>query len=338
LDHEFEIFEIGRTPTRAPRLVLLLCLAFLLPACASRPPSPDTFAFAVLGDIGYGPAEERHFLETMRRIDAAAPAFTVHVGDFMGHEPCTDEFYRKRRRQFDESAAPFVLTPGDNEWEDCPRWWQGPRDSLESLAALRRIFFPDRWSMGRRRMETLAQDQCIASPPPGCGCAAHPENRQWRHKRVHFVTLNIPGHRNNMGHGARSDQEVVCRNAANAAWLERAVDAARSADVRALVVLTQANPWEPYPRRYRHVFDGFLDQMASIPPRLGKPILFVHGDTHHYRVTDFLGTDGQPVGGITRLETHGTPTIGWVLVGVDTARDDPFDFGPRLVAISVPGR
>jgi hypothetical protein len=313
-------------------------VALLLGGCALSRPSPDSFTFAVLGDIGYGPGEERPFLETMRRIDDAAPAFTVHVGDFMAHEPCTDEFYRKRRRQFDDSAGPFILTPGDNEWEDCPRWRPTPRDSIESLEALRRIFFPDRWSMGRKRIETLAQDQCIASPPPGCGCAAHPENRQWRHGRVHFATVNIPGHRNNVGHDARNDREALCRNAANQEWIERAAVAAADPQVRALVVLTQANPWEPYPRQYRHVFDGFIDQMATLPARLGKPILFVNGDTHTYRVTEFLGTDGWPVGGITRMEVHGTPTIGWVLVTVDTARDDPFGFDPRLVGLSIPGR
>ena len=323
-------------PAKAGAQALLLAL--LLAGCAIRPPPPDAFTFAVLGDIGYGAGEEAVFLKTMRQIDAAAPAFTVHVGDFMAHEPCTDAMYRKRRRQFDESSAPFILTPGDNEWEDCPLWHQAPRDPLESLGALRQIFFPDRWSMGKRRIETLAQDECIASPAAGCGCAAHPENRIWRHRRVVFVTLNIPGHRNNVGHDARNDEEARCRNSANAEWLERALAESRPADVRALVVLTQANPWEPYPRKYRHVFDAFLTHMATLPPRLGKPILFVHGDTHSYRVTEFLDPDGHPVGGITRMEVHGTPAIGWVLVGVDTTRDDPFDFDPRLVGLSIPGR
>ena len=326
------LFDFG-----SRQLLILLALSLLVCACATRPPPPDSFTFAVLGDIGYGPSEEGQFLATMRQIDAATPAFTVHVGDFMAHEPCTDAFYEKRKRQFDESGAPFILTPGDNEWEDCPRWWQAPRDSLESLEAVRRIFFADRWSMGRRRMETLAQDHCLASPPPGCGCAAHPENRQWRYRRVHFVTLNIPGHKNNLGHGPRGDQEVACRNAANAAWLESAAVASMDREVRALVVLTQANPWEPYPRQYRHAFDGYIGQLAALPPRLAKPILFVHGDTHHYRVTEFLGTDGHPVGGITRMETLGTPAIGWVLVTFNADRDDPFDFDPRLVGLSIPG-
>ena len=331
MDHEFQIFRIEG----AAALALLL---FLLSACAARPPSPDAFTFAVLGDIGYGGGEEAIFLKTMRQIDAAKPAFTVHVGDFMAHEPCSDAMFQKRRRQFDESEAPFFLTPGDNEWEDCPRWWQAPRDPLESLAALRRIFFADPGSMGKRRMEALAQDQCIANPPAGCGCAAHPENRIWRHRRVVFATLNIPGHRNNVGHDARNDEEARCRNAANAEWLERAAAASLDRDVRALVVFAQANPWEPYPRQYRHVFDGFITQMASLPPRLGKPILFVHGDTHHYRVTEFFDVNGNVVSGITRMEVHGTPAVGWVLVGVQPARDEPFDFDPRLVGLSIPGQ
>lgn len=317
--------------TRGAALALLALVA----GCALRPPSPESFSFAVLGDLAYGEREEALFLETLRRIDAAAPAFTVHVGDFKGYGPCSDELYARRRAQLDASAAPLVFIPGDNEWTDCRRKGMGSMDPIERLGRLRQVFFADGWSLGQRRMRTEAQDQCLAQAPPGCGCAAHPENRRWRHNRVLFVTLNVPGHSNNVGHDARNDEEARCRNAANAAWLERAAREAEEPGVRALVVLTHANPWEP-PRAHRHVFDGLLAQVAALPARIAKPILFVHGDTHTYRVTAFDDPAGLPVGGITRLEVHGTPSIGWVRVAVDPGRADPFSFDPRLVGVSLP--
>ena len=314
----------------APFLLLLL-----LAGCAMHAPSPEAFTFAVFGDLGYSEAEEKPYLETLRRIDAAAPAFSVHVGDFKGGGPCSDELYARRRAEFDASAVPLVYIPGDNEWTDCRSRRMGSMDPIERLGRLRAVFFADEWSLGRRRIATAAQGRCLAAAPPECGCNAHPENRAWRHRRVLFVTLNIPGHRNNVGHDARNDQEARCRNAANAAWLEQAAGEAQSPDLRALVVLTHANPWEPS-KGHAEVFNGFLAQMAALPPRLRKPILLVHGDTHTYRVTEFLDPSGQAVAGITRLETYGTPTIGWVRVSVDPERPNPFTFHPELVAISLP--
>ena len=309
-------------------------LTLLLAGCATSPPPPDAFTFAVLGDLAYAPREEAMFVETMRRIDVESPAFTVHVGDFKGSGPCSDELFALRRAQLDASAAPLVFVPGDNEWTDCRAARNGSMDPIERLAKLRTLFFADGESLGRRRMATTAQDRCLAAPPVGCGCAAHPENRQWRHQRVQFVTLNIPGHQNNTGHDERNDREALCRNAANAEWLERAARESESDEVRALVVVTHANPWY-VPAKHRHVFDGFLAQMRALPPRLRKPILFVHGDTHSYRVTEFLDEKGQPVDGITRLETHGSPLIGYVVVSVEPGSPQPFGFTARLVALSL---
>ena len=313
------------------RFVLVL---LLLTSCAVRPPAPDAFTFAVVGDLAYTPREEAMFVETLRRIDADLPAFTVHVGDFKGSGPCSDELFARRRAQLDASAGPLVFVPGDNEWTDCRARRNGSMDPIERLARLRALFFADGDSLGRRRMATAAQDRCLASPPAGCGCAAHPENRLWRHQRVLFVTLNIPGHQNNTGHDERNDREALCRNAANAAWLERAAGESESDSVRALVVIAHANPWH-VPARHRNAHEGFLAQMRSLPPRLRKPILFVHGDTHTYRITEFLDENGLAVDGITRLETHGSPLIGYVLVSVEPASPQPFGFTGRLVAFSL---
>jgi hypothetical protein len=49
-------------------------------------------------------------------------------------------------------------------------------------------------------------------------------------------------------------------------------------------------------------------------------VLLVHGDTHNYRVdTPFSDALGVPFTGLTRVETYGSPIIGWVKVTVDPA-------------------
>ena len=307
----------------------LLCLA----ACAGPTVSPDRFTFAVLGDMGYSAAEEPQYAETLRRIDAAAPAFAVHVGDFKGSGECSDALFQARRAQFDAMSIPVVFTPGDNEWTECRLRGMGSMDALERLKRLREVFFSTPTSLGKRTMPTTAQSQCIA-PSHNCGCASHPENRRWIHGRVVFATLNIPAANNNVGFDAASDEEARCRNAANREWLEAAVVASLREEIRALVVIAHANPWDTGARKRTPVYDGFLEQMATLPGRVRKPILFVHGDTHTFRVTDFLDANGLKVHGITRMETHGTPAIGWVRVTVDPDRPDPFRFDARIVAVA----
>ena len=310
-------------------------LLLLLAGCATVAPAPDRFTFAVLGDMGYSAAEEPQYAETLRRIDAASPAFAVHVGDFKGGGECSDALFLMRRAQFDAMSIPVVFTPGDNEWTECRMRRMGSRDAIERLKRLREIFFSMPVSLGNRPMPTAVQSQCIA-PSHDCGCAPHPENRRWIRSRVVFATLNIPGANNNVGFDAASDEEARCRNVANREWLEAAAVEAMDEKIRALVVIAHANPWETGAAKRSPAYDGFLDQMATLPGHVRKPILFVHGDTHTFRVTDFLDARGQKVHGITRMETHGTPAIGWVLVTVEPNRPDPFRFDARIVGLAPP--
>jgi hypothetical protein len=172
--------------------------------------------------------------------------------------------------------------------------------------------------------------------PAECGCNAQPENRAWSIAPVHFVTLNLPGGDNNQGYDAANDREARCRNEANRQWLEAAVQASMAPHVRALVVMVQANPW--WIIRTPHVFDGFLAQMKDAATRLRKPLLFVHGDTHQFRVDNpFTDDVGNPIPNITRLETWGSPFVGWVRVTVDPSKSDLFSFEETLFAI-VPRR
>jgi hypothetical protein len=322
---------MNEAPRRAARWVMAASL-WALAGCATQPPSPDAFSFAVMGDTPYSDAEETRYHEMMRVIDRAPVAFTIHVGDFKsgGAGACSDELYQRRRSEFDASAHPFIYTPGDNDWTDCHRKPLGGMDPIERLARLREIFFPDRWSLGRTRIATSAQDQCIDPGPRGCRCPAHPENRFWSRAGVRFVTLNIPGSDNNIGRDAANDAEAHCRDEANALWLEQAVRASERSQTRALVIAFQANPWDS---RKPAVYTPILRQIQEAAKRLKKPVLLVHGDTHTQRIdTPFTDSLGNAVLAITRLETFGSPFVGWVKVNVDPDHPDVFSFEPKLQA------
>jgi hypothetical protein len=252
----------------------------------------------------------------------------IHVGDMLGHHvPCSEEIYQRRKAEFDASAHPFIYTPGDNEWTDC-----GPRgkDAIPQLARLREVFFATRQSLGRSRIELSAQDRCADE---ACACPAHPENRFWTRAGVRFVTLNFPGSENNTGKDAANDAEAACRNQANAAWLEQAVRASEQSQTRALVIAIQADPW----RSRKGSYEPFLAGVRDAARRLKKPVLLVHGDTH-LLITDtpFKDVLGNTMERITRLETYGSPFVGWVKVAVDPDDPEIFTFEPHLVKLVLP--
>ena len=312
----------------ASRAWLALPALLLAAGCATHPSHPDGFAFAVVGDTPYTQSEEARFETMLRALDAEPLAFVVHVGDFKGGGACSDALYTRRRAQFDASSHPFIFTPGDNDWTDC----RGAKhDPLERLARLREVFFADRFSLGRRRLELFVQERCATEGPLGCECPGLPENRFWTRAGVRFVTLHVVGSSDNAGFDADNDREARCRAAANAAWLEHVVRASERSETRALVVIVHANPFETK----RAVYRDLVVRVREAARRLRRPVLFVHGDTHTQREdTPFRDSLGNIDTALTRLETYGSPFVGWVRVTVDP--DDPgvFRIEPRLFGIA----
>jgi hypothetical protein len=299
-------------------VLLLNAAGCAAPATAS----PEAFTFAIIGDAPYKSREEPPFERMLERIDREDVAFTIHVGDIgSGRDACSDAGYEKHFRRLDHSRHPLVYTPGDNEWVDCRSMGFDP---LERLARLREVFFEGNDSLGRTRLTLEAQSDDTV------GCGAYPENRSWKRAGVRFVTINVPGSNNNMGFDAASDAEARCRNAANRRWLAHAVTVSGGADTRALVIAMQANPWFTSKR----VFDDVLAAIEQAARALRKPVLLVHGDTHNYQVDmPFTEATGQPIVNITRVETYGSPIIGWVKVTVDPAGPRLFSFEPHIQAI-----
>jgi hypothetical protein len=299
-----------------------LCVSLCLSGCAAPAFSSEAFSFAIIGDAPYKPREEAPFERMLERIDREDVAFTIHVGDIgAGRATCTDAGFEKRFRQLDRSRHPLIYTPGDNEWVDCRSMGF---DVLDRLARLREVFFADSQSMGITKMSLETQGDIVA------GCGAYPENRAWSRSGIRFITINVPGSSNNVGYDVASDAEARCRNAANRRWITRAAEESRSAGTRALVIAMQANPWFTRKR----VFDDVLDAIERASRTLGKPVLLVHGDTHNYQVDQpFADATGAAIANITRVETYGSPIVGWVKVTVDPAGPRTFSFAPHIQAI-----
>ena len=317
-------------------VVLAACALVLAAACtpqAADPPPEGTFAFGVYGDGPYYFWEDARHRRLLADAAASDVDWLVHVGDILW-APCSDDAFRQRRELLDAVELAVVYTPGDNEWTDCRGEIAGGYDPLERLGALRRTFFADpNRSLGGRAMPLLSQATTPDYPD-------FPENVRWSRGGFVFATVHIVGSANGMqpfpGRTGAHDAEVVRRNAAAVAWLEETFAAARADSARGVVIVAHANValesvgvWEDSDiQPYEDFVPALEGHVAAFP----GPILFIHGDSHDQRVDHPL-RDGEGVvhANFTRLETFGSPDIGWVRVVVDTVDARFVEFEPRLM-------
>jgi len=124
----------------------------------------------------------------------------------------------------------------------------------------------------------------------------------------------------------------VQRSAAVKAWIAAAFTRARALRLEGIVIIMQANPdIEDFSAgRPRRGYYELLMQLLTETKRFDGQVLLVHGDSHFHRVdTPLREPSGQRVANFTRLETWGSPFMGWVKVEVTPGEKALFRFWPR---------
>jgi hypothetical protein len=346
--------------SRAPPNVLFCML--LIAGCAAVRPHGEIhsgrFQFGAIGDQQYTVEDEAKFPNLIQDINEGNLAFVVHIGDIepdprpynvnpraFKSVPCTDETFYQRRDEFQRSKAPFIYTPGDNEWTDCHEVKHQSNDPLERLAKIREIFFQGEQTFGQ---QTLALTRQSDDPK----YAKFRENVRWTYGDVLFVTLHMVGSNNNFGRTPEMDAEYKERNGANLAWMKQAFELARGNGNKAITILTQANPgfqnsWpearfrryflnspiKPPEKKPKTGYDEFIAALEVETLAFKGPVLMVHGDSHIFRVDQPLVSSktGRVIENFTRLETLGTPDVHWVRVIVDVNDPNVFTIKPEIV-------
>lgn len=280
----------------------------------------ERFAFGVLGDAPYNDWQRAQMPALIAEMNIDDLAFVIHVGDFKhGDAPCTDTVYRDRRELFDSLHHPLVLTPGDNDWSDCARPAAGGYQPEERLERLRAMFFSGSTSLGQTPMPLVRQ-----SPD-------YPENQRWQRGRVLFMTLNVPGGNNHIGDPRKPNPEYVARMHANLAWLAAGFAMARAQRLAAVVIAMQANPrFMRAPAGLANPgFEELIEHVRRETLEFSGRVLWVHGDSHLMRIDTPLLDAGVPLKRLTRLETYGSPFLGWIRVRVDDDTPEVFRFEPQ---------
>lgn len=310
----------------------LISLAIVLAGCgppAAEPLPAGQIAFGVFGDGPYYSWEQGRFRRVLADMNRADLDWVYHVGDILWH-PCSDAAFEHRLRQLDSVGHPVVYTPGDNEWADCHEEKPGGYDPLDRLASIRRIFFAEPGlSLGRERLEVEAQARDSTF-------AEFVENVRWTHGGFVFASVHLVGATNGLRHfpgrTSRHDAEVERRTRAAIAWLDGAFAEAERISAKGIVLATHANLWSEEGFQPREGYGEIVERLETHVGNFSGPVLLIHGDTHTQRVDQPLtDSTGHAHGNFTRLETYGSPEIGWIRVVIDTVEGRIVGHDPRLM-------
>ena len=87
--------------------------------------------------------------------------------------------------------------------------------------------------------------------------------------------------------------------------------------------------------------DGFIDFLTALREEViafRKPVVYVHGDSHYFRIDKpFLDAEGRRLENFTRVETfgnnqaNGNNDVQWLKVVVDADSREVFTYEPEIV-------
>ncbi len=310
---------------------------------------PAQFSFGLWGDMPY--AKNRDAERTAAVIDSinqSDVAFSIYDGDIKdGSSVCSNEVFDNIKKTFNGMAAPLVYVPGDNEWTDCHRRNNGGWNNLERLDYLRKSMFGDARSFGRRKLDLVHQD------------APFVENTRFVKGEVVFVQVNVPGSNNNRVINAKActkksvrtqadcdadNAEYAVRNVAVNRWLSEAFAEARQRKAKGLVITLQGDPGFDLPEteakdeakdsgwnRAESGYKDLMDTVIDLTSQFDGQVLFVHGDTHVFKVDKPLYAPLNVLPNFTRVQTFGSPNNHWVKVLVDTRSPEVFTIRPVML-------
>jgi hypothetical protein len=334
---------------------LSVSLLFSIPSArADEGEGARPYTVAVYGDWPYSTTllSQAPLLASSVNSDPDVRA-VLHVGDIhSGSMPCTGAglnplpagsnptWNQQVYDAFQLFSDPVIYTPGDNEWSDCHKkkeFFSGA--PLNELAAVRSLFFArPGYTLGQHPIRVASQAKQHEHRSASQADSQFVENVLWSQAQVVFVTLNMPGSNNDtlpwtgvFADPAAQAKEVAERTAADLRWLEHAFAQAREEHAKAVVIQLQADMWDPAALVTGgdglDQYTPFVQKLADLSVRFGRPVLLLNGDSHVYGsdqpLADPTSATGvihhtQAVPNLTRITVEGAATANeWVKLTVN---------------------
>jgi len=152
----------------------------------------------------------------------------------------------------------------------------------------------------------------------------------------------------NEGPAAESHREYRARNRANLAWLDASFAAAKSAHSEAVMIVLQADMWDPEAAAENALvhYADTKNALARLAIDFRGPVVLVNGDSHSFEMDKPLtdaatvnaaGDDGPNViENFTRVTTFGEAQNHWVSATVDPTDPNVFSFHQHIVPANIP--
>lgn len=327
-----------------------------------RHDGPEKYAIGLWGDLPYSDTQALigvpNLIADMNKQDLA---FTAHDGDLkagnatvgsIAPSTCSNTLYAQALGYFNSLKAPAIFTTGDNDWTDCDRPSNGGFSSLERLDYERKVFFNTPFTLGQHRFRQEVQTAPLCLGVSGMVPCA--ENRRWTYGGVTYASINIQGSCNNLCDTDPDPTEYAARNAADIEWMKETFAEAMAKGSAAIMFISQADPgWDlsdgtRAPLRDPKTLvetdgqpDGFHDFLSALRDQViafRKPVAYVHGDSHYFRVDKpFLDAQGRRLENFTRVETfgdnqaNGNNDVNWLKVMVDPSSREVFSYQTQIV-------
>lgn len=316
---------------------------------------------AVFGDWPYSQTliDNAHLLIDSVNSDSRVDT-VVHLGDIhSGSMPCTSAkilppiatsnpgWNQQIYYQFQQFENPVVYVPGDNEWSDCHKSKEFSSGApLKELASLRELFFAKPGAtLGRRERHVITQ--ALSFDPAYPTDAQFVENVMWQDSGIVFATFNMPGGSNDdtapwsgiFSDPAAQAQEVAERSGANLRWLQTAFGQAQLERARAVVIILQADMWDPEALAAGGAgldkYTPFVRSLADLSLQFHRPVLLLNGDTHLYFTDRPLANPTSTTGvihktpavpNLTRVVVQGSTNAPaeWLRLTIDPRKVQPF--------------
>ena len=136
-----------------------------------------------------------------------------------------------------------------------------------------------------------------------------------------------------------ANAEYLERDAANVAWMTASFAQAKAVNAAGIVIVTQGDPGFDVPETEEFdestnassSFQNFMGKLVEQTAQFKGQVLFVHGDTHFFKMDKPLYKTYKMLTNFTRVQTFGSPSLHWVRVAVDTKTPHVFTVIPVTV-------
>ena len=269
------------------KITYLFFIVLNLTACASS----NILRFSVIGDTPYyeSDSELAVLSESLNKMGQENIPFVIHVGDIIrSNTSCSKELFKMRANVFSNSPMPFLITIGDNEFNDCSK-------PEEALSNFRKIILGDPPLI----QEVQGKDNNFFSIKVTRQKSII-ENAKWTENNVDFIMLTLPDF---PGKTKLTEELANLIFNANLEFLTTGFQSAKSNNRDAIVLIMHSDP------RACNV-KGCFDLNEIISKNINnfkKPVLLINGSDHSFIFED----EFQGLSNWWHLRPGSEPEVRW---------------------------